>query len=233
MTTLHPKSIKRLTVINMINLLIVDDHPALLEGLSRRLSDEADITIIGRALNGEEAVQMATNLRPNVVVLDIALPLLDGLEVTRLIKVSSPQTAILVFSAYGYESYILGALRAGASGYLLKDITMEELVNAIRIVNRGQSVYDFRAAKDIMRHLSERTSLLQISENELRERELQVLKLAAKGATNKEIAIALSISRRTVQAHLAHIFRKLNVNSRTEAILSALKNGWLSTHDLP
>ena len=216
-----------------INVMVADDHPAILEGLCRRLTEEDDIEVVARSTDGKEAVQIASKLKPDVAILDVAMPHLDGVEAARLIKASSPQTAVLMYSAYGYESYILGALRAGAAGYLMKDIPMRELVGAIRIVNRGESVFDFRAAKDIVRRLTSDKSYVRKYECDLHPRELQVLKLAAKGTTNKEIATTLKISRRTVQSHLANIYQKLNVSSRTEAVLSALKKGWITTNDLP
>jgi DNA-binding NarL/FixJ family response regulator len=147
-------------------------------------------------------------------------------------KEVSPDTAVLMVSAYSYPSYVLAALRSGAAGYLLKDTPLSEIINAIRMVNSGEAVFDMKATGKILRRLANDGTDRRKTE-ELQPRELEVLNLAAKGVGNKEIATKLSISERTVQTHLVNVFRKLHVNSRTEAVLYALKEGWLNMDDLP
>ncbi len=159
------------------------------------------------------------------------MPKLSGIEATKRIKETSPNTAVLIVSAFNYQTYILASLRAGAAGYLTKDTPIRELVTAVRLAYAGDGIIDRSAANNIIRHLiadkdGKKGNL------DLYPREIEVLKLAAKGMRNKEIAKELNISERTVQAHLSNIFNKLEVDSRTEAVLQALKEGWLDICDL-
>ena len=216
---------------NKTTVIIVDDHPPFSQGLSRLLAAEADLEVVAQCSNGEEAVKLTTQLQPNVAIIDVAMPKLSGIEVARLIKASSPETAILMLSAYGYESYVLHALQAGARGYLSKSSPVSELVSAIRSVHSGKAVFDTQAA-GFLQSLAGADNERRRG-NKLRTRELEVLKLVAKGKSNKEIAKELVISYRTVQTHLTTIFRKLEAGSRTEALVRALRNGWLTLNDLP
>jgi NarL family two-component system response regulator LiaR len=216
-----------------IRVLIADDHPTFREGLIRVMAEHDDMEVVGQAGDGEEAVKLASQLSPDVVVLDVAMPKLNGIEATKLIKAECPDTAILVVSAYGHEPYVLGAIEAGASGYLLKDARVWELVNAVRSLHAGETVLDPTAARKVFSRLAHTTGKNRETSQDLHQRELEVLKLATKGMSNKEIAGALSISVRTVQAHLVNIFNKLEVGSRTEAVVRALKRGWFTLDDLP
>jgi len=214
-----------------IRVLVADDHPTFREGLVRILAEEEDMEVVAQAANGEEAVQLATRLCPDVAIMDVAMPKLNGIDATKSIKSACPNSAILIISAYGYEPYVFGALEAGASGYLLKNARVWELVAAIRSLHAGETVLDPAAARKVFSRLSH-TGRDGDTSQELHQRELDVLKLAAKGMSNKEIAGALSISVRTVQAHLVNVFTKLEVNSRTEAVVRALREGWFTLDDL-
>jgi len=216
-----------------IRVLIADDHPVFREGLCHLVEREEDLQCVATAANGEEAVRLAKEVLPDVAVIDIAMPNLNGIEAARQIKISCPTTAILMVSAFGYESYVLASLRAGAAGYLLKSAAPQELCNAIRSAYAGEAVFDLKAASKILARLAAEKGEDQRGLEELQPRELEVLKLAAKGMTNKQIAERLFVSGRTVQSHLVNIFRKLRVGSRTEAVLRALREGWLTLDDLP
>jgi len=216
-----------------IKVLVADDHPVFREGLCQLLEHEEDLECVAKPADGEEAVRLAKELLPDVAIIDIAMPKLNGIEAVKQIKAAHPATAILIVSAFSYESYILASLRAGAAGYLLKSTSLRELTNAIRSVHAGEAVFDFRATSKILRRLADDKGEERRNLEELYPRELEVLRLAGKGLSNKEIARELVISERTVQTHLVNIFRKLDVGSRTEAVLHALKEGWLTLDDLP
>lgn len=216
-----------------IRVLVCDDHPAFREGLCRLLGDEEDIEIVAKATDGEETVRLAKELQPNVALIDIAMPKLRGIDAAKQIKETCPDTAILIISAYDYEAYFLACLRAGVAGFLLKDAPLNEIVSAVRMVHSGKTVFGQKAAGDVLSRLATGTNEHGKAAKELHPREIQVLKLAAKGISNREIAKELVISERTVQTHLVNIFRKLGVTSRTEAVLCALKRGWLTIDELP
>lgn len=216
-----------------IRLLIADDHPTFQEGLSRILEDEGDFECVAKAADGIEAVRLAEKLRPDVVIIDVSMPNLNGIEATKQIRVVCPTAAVLIISAFDYEAYIIAALQAGARGYLLKNTRLRELISAIRLVHKGESVLDVKATEKIVRHLRTGDGTRKTGSGFLCSRELEVLRLAAKGLSNKEIAGKLIISERTVQTHLLNLFKKLNVNSRTQAALYALREGWITSEDLP
>jgi len=213
--------------------MVVDDHPAFRDGLSRLLEEETDIEVVATPGDGEEAVDLANKLKPKVIVMDISMPKMNGIEAAKLIKSSCPEIAILMVSAYSYQSYVLASLRAGAAGYLLKNAPLQELTKAIRMVSSGEGVFDMKVTGNLLRHLATDKVEMRKDLEELHPRELQILTSAAKGMGNKEIAGELEISERTVQTHLVNIFRKLRVGSRTEAVLQGLKQGWLTLDDLP
>lgn len=217
-----------------IRVLVADDHAIVREGTRRVIESESDIDVVGEASDGEEAVSQATRLQPDVAIIDIAMPKLNGIEATRQIKALLPATAVLILTAYDNDQYIFSLLEAGAAGYLLKNVRGSELVEAIRSVHSGESVlHPAIARKVLQRFVPSIQEAKGGTPDRLSQRELEVLKLAAKGMSNKDIADKLYLSVRTVQAHLANIFGKLQVGSRTEAILHGLKEGWFSLEDVP
>lgn len=217
-----------------IRLLIADDHPVFREGLSQLLEEESDLEVVAVAEDGQEAVSLAQECLPNVAILDVAMPKLNGIEATKQIKAACPNTAIIALSAYGYESYVLAAIGAGATAYLLKTEDLGELVDAIRVVHAGQTVLDPIAAHKLFSRLAYATgNLTPKAPHQLNQRELEILRLVARGITNKQIAAELIISERTVQTHCVNIFKKLGVSSRTEAVLHVFKEGLITLDDLP
>ena len=217
-----------------ITILIADDHVVVRESIRQFLDREAKLEVVGEASDGEEAVQMASQLKPDVIIMDISMPKLNGIEATKQIKAQQPSATILILTAYDYEQYIFPLLEAGAAGYLLKDISGRELVNAIETVHRGEAVLHPAVALKVMERLRQtkvnptggRASDL------LTEREITILKMAARGMGNNDIADELHLSARTIESHLATIFNKLGVGSRTEAVIKAMKNGWFTLEEL-
>lgn len=218
-----------------IRIIIADDHAVMRQGTRSLLEREKDLVVVGEAADGEEAVKLIEQLRPDVAIVDIAMPKLSGIEVTKQIKPRCPSTAVLILSAYDNDEYIFALLEAGAAGYLLKDVDSREVIEAVRAVHAGESVLHPVIARKVISRF--RPPVIKQGEEkpavELTERERVVLKLAARGRSNKDIADELYISARTVQGHLSSIFNKLGVGSRTEAVFQAVKGGWLSFNDLP
>jgi len=217
-----------------ISVLLADDHVLVRQGTRELLEREGDLEVIGEAGDGEEAVALAVDLRPDVVIMDIAMPKLSGIEATRRIKGAQPDSAVLILSAYDDDQYIFALLEAGAAGYLLKDIPAQELVEAIRAVHAGESILHPAIARKVINRFASPLHEVStsIDSDELTDREMEVLKLAAKGMTNMEIAKALSLSVRTVQGHLSNIFSKMQVGSRTEAVIQALGKGWFTLEEI-
>jgi NarL family two-component system response regulator LiaR len=216
-----------------IRILLADDHVVVREGTRELLEREEDLEVVAEAGDGEEAVRLATNQRPDVVLMDIAMPKLDGIEATRRIKAINPAIAVLVLTAYDDDQYVFALLEAGAAGYLLKDVQTNELIRAIHAVYAGESVLHPAIARKVVNRFARPTGRPreESAVEQLTERELEVLKLAAKGMTNRQIADELTLSIHTVQAHLSNIFGKLGIGSRTEAVLYGLRKGWLTLED--
>lgn len=217
-----------------IRVVIADDHAVLREGMRNLLQQEKDFEVVGEAGDGEEAVKTATELKPDVVLMDIVMPKLSGIEATRLIKQSSPASAVLILTAYSDISYILGLLEAGACGYLLKSARGTEVVGAIRAVRSGESVLDSVVTRKLLKRVvSPGSSGIQRQPGgQLTLRENEILRLAAGGMSNKEIADKLFLSLRTVKAHLTNIFNKMGCGSRTDAIIKGLKQGYITLEDI-
>lgn len=214
-----------------IRVLLAEDHVVVREGTRELIQREPDMEVVAEAGDGEEAVELSKRTRPDVVIMDIAMPKVNGIEATKLIKQELPTTAVLILTAYDNEQYIFALLEAGAAGYLLKNVRRSELINAVRAVQRGESVLHPQIAAKVVERFRDARGPVASEEpgrEVLSERELEVLRLAGKGKSNKDIAGDLSLSIRTVQAHLGNIFNKLGVGSRTEAVLLALKKGWLT-----
>ena len=220
--------------VDKIRILLADDHAMVREGTKVLLEQEDDLEVIAEAGDGKKAVQLAIRQRPDVVIMDFAMPKLNGIEATRQIKAIDPTIAVLVLTAYDSEQYVFAFLEAGAAGYLLKDVHIDELANAIRAVHAGESILHPVIARKVINRFAQPTGKRSGEENvlaPLTERELEVLKLAAQGMSNHEIALELSISVRTVQTHLGNIFYNMGVGSRTEAVVCGLKKGWLALED--
>jgi NarL family two-component system response regulator LiaR len=218
-----------------IKVLIADDHAVVREGTRQILEREEDINVVAEAADGEEALKLAGSTMPDVAIIDISMPIVDGIEATKLIKKSYPSIAVLILTAYDDDQFVFGLLEAGAAGYLLKSIRGRELVDAVRQVHAGESVLHPSIARKVLNRFSHASGKSPESKPEaiLSERETEVLQLATHGLSNQEIADELFLSLRTVQAHLGHIFNKLKVSSRTEAVVHALKEGWVTLDDMP
>ncbi len=204
----------------MIRLLIVDDHAVVRSGLEHLVATFADVELVGAAANGEEAVHAAAERRPDVVLMDLELPVLDGVEATRRILAFDPKVAVVVLTSFSDREQILRALDAGAVGYLLKDAEPDELERAVRAAARGEAPLDPRAGRALLQARAAVSPLDALSE-----REREVLALVAAGLPNKLIARELSISEKTVKTHLTSVFRTIGVTDRTQAALWAQRNG--------
>ena len=215
-----------------IKVLLADDHALFLEGLRMLLDKEEDMECVAMVEDGVKAVELAKELQPDVVLIDVEMPKLDGIEAAKHIKRTCPTTAVIIVSGYKYAHYVLASVEAGVDGYLLKHMPRRELINAIRMVHMGQGVFSLEATSKILRSTAAGKHKEAISLTNLSPRQLEILKMTAKGMTNREIAAELCISSHTVAAHLVHIFRKLGVDTRTEATLYTLKEGLLSINDL-
>ena len=214
-----------------IRVLIADDHALVREGTRELLARETDLEVVGEAADGAEAIELAGRLLPDVVVIDIGMPGINGVEATARIKAEHPEIGVLVLTVQDDEQYVYAILEAGAAGYLLKDIHGSQLVEAVRSVRAGEGVLHPAIAKKILGRF--RRSDGSVEEvRSLTDRELDVLRLAARGKSNKEIARELDLSARTVQVHLGRIFKKLRVASRTEAVIHGLRRGWFRLEDL-
>ncbi len=207
-----------------IKILIADDHPVVREGLSAMLSREKGIEVVGEAENGREAIIKTRSLHPDIVLMDLRMPEIDGVEAMRQIKAGNPDVKFIVLTTYDNDEYIFRGIEAGARAYLLKDAPREELFRAIRAVNRGESLIEPAIAGKVLDRLAELSRQVQAPEV-LSEREVEVLTLIAGGTSNKLIADTLNIAESTVKTHIQSIFHKLEVNDRTEAVTQAIRKG--------
>jgi DNA-binding NarL/FixJ family response regulator len=198
------------------------------------LEREDDLQVVAEASDGREAIDLAASQKPDVAIVDISMPIMNGIDATKGIKRICPQTAILVLTAYDDDEYVFAILEAGAAGYLLKNARSSEVIEAVRRVHAGESVLHPSIASKLVRQVR-RTQVRQSGPavEDLTDRELEVLHLAALGLSNREIATELVVSPRTVQSHLANIFGKLDVGSRTEAVMVGVRRGWIDVDDLP
>lgn len=210
----------------IIRLLLADDHPIVRAGIRQFLEMEEDLKVIAEADDGEEAVKKIEALKPDVAILDIRMPKATGIEVTRHIRSKNLQVGVLILTAYENEPYISAALKAGANGYILKNADSADIVNAIKDVYIGKKVMDQAILRKMLDSISSGAERPIIKP--LTNREMDVLRLAAKGQTNRAIANQLSISNRTVQGHFARIFKKMQATSRTDAVMRAVSMGLIS-----
>ncbi|MDI6816670.1 MAG: response regulator transcription factor [Actinomycetota bacterium] len=212
-----------------IRVLLAEDHVLVRKGIHRFLQKEQSFEVVGEAGDGEELVALTKELQPDVIVTDVAMPRMSGIQAIKQIKATYPSIAVLILTAYDYDQYVFALLEAGASGYLLKDICPEELVDAIHAVHKGNPILHPTVARKVMeRFRSPANGHEPGAYDLLSDREMHVLALAAKGRSNKDIADELSLSIRTIETHIGHIFNKLGVGSRTEAVIMAIKRGWVS-----
>jgi len=220
--------------VNKIRIIFAEDHVLVREGTRQLLDRHNDLEVVGEAADGFEAVELVKHLKPDLAILDIAMPRMGGIEATRQIKNIAPQTSVLILSAYDDDQYVFALLEAGAAGYLLKDVSGDELVRAVRAVHAGEPVLHPAIARKVLARFAEKQDAAKhpADGGPLSDRELEVLRLAASGMSNAAIAHKLALSARTVQVHLTHIFAKLGVASRTEAVIAALRRGWFSLEEL-
>jgi DNA-binding NarL/FixJ family response regulator len=215
-----------------IRVLLVDDQALFREGLETLLSLHRDIEVVGQACNGREAVDVAADVRPDVVLMDVRMPILDGVRATRRLTEGMPQCKVIVLTTFDDDEYVFDALRAGAAGYLLKDVASARLVEAIRATARGESILEPSVAAKVIAEFTRVSSMVpaaQLAEmvEPLSERELEILALIARGASNREIGDRLFIAEGTVKNHVTHILAKLDVRDRTQAALKARELGLL------
>jgi len=220
--------------LDKIRVIIAEDHAVVREGTRQLLEREDDIEVAGEAPNGAEAVALVERVNPDVAIMDISMPVMGGIEATKRIKEARPGTAVLILTAYDDDQYVFALLGAGAAGYLLKDVPSAEVVRAVRAVHAGEPVLHPAIARKLLARFASEGQVEQPREGgaPLTDRERDILRLAACGMSNSRIADHLAVSARTVQAHLTHIFDKLGVGSRTEAVIVGLRRGVLRLEDL-
>jgi NarL family two-component system response regulator LiaR len=216
-----------------IRVLLTDDHAIVRKGVRALLATEREIQVVGEACSGAEAVVRAEALRPDVILMDLVMPDLDGIEATRQITAKLPGIRILVLTSFAADEKVFPAIKAGALGYLLKDSGPEELVEAIGKVHHGEPWLEPSIARKVLMELSHPPKQQPLTADPLTERELDILRLLAQGCSNKEIALKLSVSELTVRTHVSNILGKLHLASRTQAALYALQKGITSIEDIP
>jgi len=209
-----------------IRIILADDHHIVRSGIRQLLESEDDLRVLAEAGDGEEAQVLIEKHKPDVAVLDIQMPKASGIEVTRWVRAHFPEVGVLILTAYDDDPYVMAVLQAGANGYVLKTAQADDLIQAVRDVNEGKSALDPAITRKMLSNLFRPSE--KITAESLTDRELDVLRLAAKGFTNKAVGVQLGISDRTVQGHMAHIFAKIQASSRTEAVMRAVSLGWIS-----
>ena len=215
-----------------IRILIADDHEIVRKGIRALMATKRDLQVVGEARDGEEAVALAKTLHPDIVLMDLVMPKMDGIQATGEITASLPETRVLVLTSFAADAQVFPAIKAGALGYLLKDSGPQELIQAIHQVHRGEPSLDPSIARKVLAELSSPPQK-PLTPDPLTARELEILRLVAQGKSNKEIAETLVIAEETVHTHVSNILNKLHLASRTQAALYALKEGIASLDDIP
>jgi DNA-binding NarL/FixJ family response regulator len=208
-----------------IKILIADDHHVVRRGLVFFLKTQKDIEVIGEAKNGQEAVEMTKRLNPDLVLMDLDMPIMDGIEATKQIKADLPNMKIMILTSFSDQDHVIPAIEAGASGYQLKDIEPDELVRTIKRLLSGENQLHPKATSHLLSHMSNKNRVIKQPSEDLTKRELEVLLEIAKGKSNKEIASSLFITEKTVKTHVSNVLAKLDLQDRTQAALFAVKNG--------
>lgn len=204
-----------------IKVLVVDDQALICDGIAKLLEGERDIEVVGKAYGGQEAIEKAEQLKPDIILMDIRMPEVDGISATRQIKAKNSSIQVIAISVYEEDDLIMQMFKAGAVGYILKDISLENLINAIKNVYKGTTMINPRISRKLLNLISTDQNVGEA----LTSREVEILREVAKGKSNKEIAEELYLSESTVKTHISHIFQKLNIKTRSEAILYAVKKG--------
>jgi NarL family two-component system response regulator LiaR len=215
-------------------LMLADDHPVVRKALRNEIEKEAGFKIVGEATDGEEAVKLVEELIPDVVIMDIGMPKISGIEATRQIKALYPNTIVLVLTIYDDMEHILAIFESGADGYLTKNVSVEDIIQSIRSAVAGETILSPQVFQKVLKYAArQRTKpLILDTGDKLSAREVEILRLVTKGISNKDIAFRLGLSLRTVKGYLGEIFVKLNVSSRTEAVITSLRKGILTLEDL-
>jgi two-component system, NarL family, response regulator NreC len=226
---MHPP-LRRIELMKKLRILLADDHIVMRTGLRALLERQPNLEVVGESENGRETVALAASLRPDVVVMDVGMPVLNGIEATQTIVTQCPATAVVILSMHADESYVMRALKAGARGYLLKDSAAADLIGAIQAISQGKSFFSPKVsrilAEDYVRVLKQKGAV--DTYDLLTSREREILQLLAEGKTNKEVATALNISPYTVETHRSHILQKLNLHNSAELVLYAVRKGIIS-----
>lgn len=213
---------------NRIRVLLAEDHTIVRKGLRSLLDDETEIEVVGEAEDGQQAIELVQRVQPDVVLMDITMPVLNGLEATRQIKKLFPQVKVVVLTVHSSEEYIFQILRAGASGYVVKQAAVSELVQAIQTVYRGDSFLSPSISRQVVEEYGRRAEAIEDKYDRLTDREREVLQLIAEGRANREIAQLLHVTVKTVEAHRAHLMDKLGLRSTAELTRYALRKGMVS-----
>jgi len=210
-----------------IRVLLADDHTVLRQGMAQVLDMQPDIQVVAQAGNGEEAVRLTLQHQPDIVLMDINMPGMDGVEAARHITAGSPEVGIIILTMYRRDDYVFEAIKAGANGYLLKEVELDELLNAVRAVGRGEAVIDSAIASRVLAEFRrpEPSAEAEEEEPDLAERDIDILRLLAQGLSNQDIADRLFIAEKTVRNRLSGIFRRLHLENRTQAALYAIQEG--------
>ncbi len=204
-----------------IKVLLVDDHVAFRDSIARFINDQPDMSVIGTAADGQEAIKQASELQPDVILMDVMMPGLDGIEAMKQI-INNRAASVIMLSAYSYDAYLLASMKAGAKGYLDKSGSVSEILEAVRLVHAGRNIFDNKALSHALNHIQDLNYDIYLSD-----REIEIVKLLADGLTNREIAEQIGLNPRSVQTTVTGILRKLGAKSRTEAVLKAVQEGWV------